>query len=213
MSVGLKTLVLNSNFMPVSIFPELETIPSEDAIQRYLNENCEVVAWYDRPILTPSRKDLKWPSVIMNLNSINNKNHVRLKNDTLYYRDHGICAYCKSPLELKGPKDNPYKITKDHVYPTSQGGGNDWSNVVASCKRCNAEKGDSLPKGRWEPKHKPWVPTFYQLLEIRKKFPLYVEDESWIPFLPKWSGDVIIRDSSKNFTNNVVDFKCETVAA
>jgi 5-methylcytosine-specific restriction endonuclease McrA len=213
--LGLRTLVLNNNFMPVEIFPELKHIPAEDAIHNYLGGSCEVIAWYDRPVLTPSRIDLKWPSVVMNKTFSGTRKElgVRLRNETLFYRDHGICQYCENPLDLHGGKDNPKRVTKDHVVPRSAGGPDTWDNVVASCRRCNALKDSNAPTGKWKPKRQPWTPNFYQLLEIRKKFPLYVHDESWIPFLPQWAGEVIVKDHSCNYRNNVVEFKCDTVAA
>lgn len=53
-------------------------------------------------------------------------------------KSQGLCVYCglnevsRSPLEI------------DHFVPLSRGGTNQMRNLVASCKRCNAEKGDML---------------------------------------------------------------------
>jgi len=44
------------------------------------------------------------------------------------------CVYCGETYEL-------HKLTIDHVRPRSSGGQDITSNLVASCQRCNQEKG------------------------------------------------------------------------
>jgi len=44
------------------------------------------------------------------------------------------CVYCGETYEL-------HKLTIDHVRPRSSGGQDITSNLVASCRRCNQEKG------------------------------------------------------------------------
>lgn len=179
----LRTLVLNSSYMPLSLFP-LYTISAEDAITRYLNNSCAVVEWYDRPILTASRDDLRWPSVIANYNGHSFKKDIRLKKESLYYRDHCVCQYCGTPLTV-------HTLTYDHVIPRAKGGKHSFDNVVASCKPCNNEKGDTI-SSKWVPKHKPWNPDFYDMLKIRSRYPILVDDEKWKNFLPNWTGEVTV---------------------
>lgn len=180
----MRTLVLNNQFLPLSVFP-LYTIPAEDAIVRYLNGKCEVVCWYDKKIQTPSRDDLYWPSVIVNYNSNSFKKEVRLKKESLFYRDHCNCMYCGKELTLS-------TLTYDHYMPKSKGGLHRWDNVVASCKDCNSKKDNKV--GKMTPKRLPWTPTFFELLDIRKKYPLKVDHEDWIQFLPHWTGDIIVKN-------------------
>lgn len=184
MTNQLYTLVLNTNYMPLSVFP-LYKIPAEDAITRILTGSAEPVFNYDSLIKTPSRTDLYWPSVIANKNGFKYSDEVKLKKGTLYYRDHGRCMYCNSELKIN-------TLTYDHVIARSRGGKHSWDNVVASCSDCNAEKSDAPAKGRWVPKQKPYKPSFFQLLDLRKNFPITVPDERWMEFLPKWSGTVNI---------------------
>lgn len=183
-TINLRTLVLNPNFMPVSVFPNLYTIPAEDAIVRHLNGSCTVVYWHNRHVLTPSRHDLFWPSVIVNNNTRSFNKEVRLKRSTLYYRDHMRCSYCDEELEF-------HENTYDHVIPRVRGGDHSWENVVLACKECNSKKGDSLPVGKWTPKRKPYKPTFFDLLEQRKKFPVYIDDENWRQFLPGFTNTIV----------------------
>lgn len=188
MLTGLRTLVLSANYMPISVFP-LETIPAEDAVCRILNGTCHVVMEYDRKILTPSL-DMKWPSVIARNDSdpVRATESVKLRRDTVFYRDHGICAYCERPLSIK-------ETTFDHVWPKSKGGRHTWNNVVAACGNCNVRKGNRLPLGEWKPKIDPWVPNHYQMLDLRKKFPIVVEHKSWASVLDHdWTGGVLVRD-------------------
>ena len=180
-----RTLVLNSSYLPLSLFP-LYTIPAEDAITRYLTDSCSVVVWYEDEIGTVKDLGLKWPSVIANFNGHSFKKDIRLKKESLFYRDHCVCQYCGGELTISS-------MTYDHVKPRASGGTHDWSNVVASCKECNNLKGDSTDYKKWKPRQAPWTPDFFEMIKIRSKFPIVVDDESWSQFLPNWAGEVIVR--------------------
>jgi 5-methylcytosine-specific restriction endonuclease McrA len=184
MAKQLHTLVLNTNYMPLSVFP-LYKIPAEEAITRVLTGSAEPVFNYDSLIKTPSRNDLYWPSVIANKNGFKYSDEVKFKKETLYYRDHARCMYCGTELKIT-------TLTYDHVHPRSKGGKHGWENVVASCHECNAEKSDAPAKGRWKPKQMPYKPTFFQLLDIRKNFPISVPDARWMEFLPLWGSTVTV---------------------
>ena len=62
------------------------------------------------------------------------------------------CYYCRRPmianLPLLKEGDPPHDVelvgqtaTMDHVHPRSKGGGNEVSNIVICCQRCNGLKG------------------------------------------------------------------------
>ncbi len=184
MSIGLRTLVLNANYMPVSLFP-LQTIAAEEGICRIITGSCRSVFDYDRPILT-QREGMNWPSVIARLDKKQVGERVKLTDDGIYYRDHGVCQYCERPLQI-------HEMTCDHVIPKSHGGRFVWDNIVSACSKCNLMKADSRPVGKWAPKRMPIKPTYYQLLSIRKNFPIVIDDENWMQFLGNWNADVIIR--------------------
>lgn len=185
MSIGLRTLVLNADYHPISLFP-LHTIPVEDAVTRLFNGTCQLVYEHDRKILTPSL-NMKWPSVIARIDTKRVKERVKLGAEGLYYRDHGLCAYCETPLTLKC-------ITFDHVVPKSKGGTYSWDNLVSACSTCNLLKGDSAPVGKWVPKRRPYKPSYYDLLAVRKKFPIQIDDENWIQFIGKWDAPVVVKN-------------------
>ena len=84
-------------------------------------------------------------------------------------RDGGRCAYCSEPAD-----------TVDHVVPRSRGGGHEWSNVVASCKRDNLRKGDQLlSELGWALAFKPGAPEghLWRLRHLAEVDPL------WEPYL------------------------------
>jgi len=182
--IGLRTLVLNSNYMPISAFP-LHTIPAEDAVTRVCNDTCRVVFEYDRRILTPTHV-MRWPAVIARTDTKSIEEGVKLKNESLFYRDHGRCAYCERAITMS-------EMTCDHVIPKSRGGQYEWTNIVSSCPSCNSLKGDSDPVGRWRPRSAPIKPTYYQLLDARRRYPITVDDASWVPFLGTWRAPVYVR--------------------
>ncbi len=61
-----------------------------------------------------------------------------LSNAALFRRDDNFCMYCGEQFVSR-------ELTRDHVIPLSQGGPNIWTNVVASCQRCNNHKGGKTP--------------------------------------------------------------------
>lgn len=186
--IGLRALVLNADMSPVSMLP-LEHIPVEDAVTRVLNGTCYVVEEYDREIKTPNLH-MKWPSIVAKVEYLNVDDCLRLgpRDENLYYRDHAVCAYCGQRLTLGDGKHN--SLTIDHVIPKCKGGDKSWENVVAACAPCNSAKGHSLPVGQWRPRHRPYTPTYRQLVEIRRKFPIAVPDARWIPWLGPWQSEI-----------------------
>jgi 5-methylcytosine-specific restriction endonuclease McrA len=68
----------------------------------------------------------------------NGRKEPPLTNRALFRRDQNICLYC-------GNQFQDIELSRDHVQPLSRGGKDIWTNVVTSCKRCNARKGSLLP--------------------------------------------------------------------
>ena len=196
--VNLRTLVLSDQYIPLEVFPHLSTISVKEAIQQYMSDDSTVLHFYDRPVLSgfnpiihPEKGMLFWPSVIVQKKTGKKAKKVRATKHNLFLRDHCQCGYCGKALTID-------TTTKDHFIPVSKGGKDTWENLVAACSACNLRKGNELPGKKWTPKFAPYEPTFHQLLEARKKHPLVVDDEAWIPFLPVWSSDVIVRPKAKD---------------
>jgi 5-methylcytosine-specific restriction endonuclease McrA len=74
----------------------------------------------------------------------------RVNRTRIYKRDNYECVYCGSNKDL----------TLDHVTPKSRGGGNEWTNLVTSCFKCNLKKGNKTPdEARMVMRQKPFMPT------------------------------------------------------
>lgn len=188
-------LVLAKNYSPVSIFPKLSILSGKDVIQKYMDDKCQVLEFYDRPVLSkgepievPGKGMLFWPSVIVDTQQ-KIKSSVRLSLSVLYFRERGKCFWCKTPT----PQNQG---TKDHVVPQCMGGEDTFENLVFSCFECNNEKADSPPIGKWKPDRVVRKPTFQEILEIRKEHEIYIHDESWIQYLPGFLNYRLIGDGT-----------------
>jgi len=58
----------------------------------------------------------------------------------VFYRDRGVCVYCKKDLSGLLNISNKYHI--DHIVPLSKFGFNDISNLQLLCESCNTSKGN-----------------------------------------------------------------------
>jgi len=83
-----------------------------------------------------------------------------LANRTLFQRDDHMCMYC-------GQRFSPRHLSRDHVRPTSKGGKDHWSNVVAACLRCNNFKAGRSPEDAgMELLAVPFVPTHAEYIYL-----------------------------------------------
>jgi 5-methylcytosine-specific restriction endonuclease McrA len=192
--LGLKTLVLQPNFLPKQIIPKLSTVSAEAALVSVMTGDVDCIRYYDRKVLTASRTDLQWPSIVVERKMYREYSEAKLSNAALFYRDHGYCQYCERPLTSTN-------VTRDHVIPRSKGGPDHWTNVVAACKTCNSAKDDKMPTGIWVPKRKPYQPSLAELFDRRKDFPVWVGEHIWTDYIGPWRGDV----------NLFSKFECEAV--
>ncbi len=83
-----------------------------------------------------------------------------LTNRTLFQRDNHICLYC-------GRYFPDRQLSRDHVRPISQGGRNEWKNVVTACVRCNNFKAGRTPEAaRMELLAVPFMPTHAEYIYL-----------------------------------------------
>lgn len=103
-------------------------------------------------------RDWPWPKVLILVK------YVRIAHEVLHRqpgvsrkgvlkRDRHECAYC-----------GRHATTIDHVVPKSRGGEMCWTNLVAACVRCNANKKALTPNEAGMPlRFEPFVPSRIEL--------------------------------------------------
>jgi CRISPR/Cas system Type II protein with McrA/HNH and RuvC-like nuclease domain len=137
-------LVLNYDYTPLNVTSIRRGFVLVD------KGKAEIVKSDASPIVSGYREYVR-PLIIRLLNYI--KYHargLRANRNRIYKRDNHECVYCGSKKDL----------TLDHVIPKSKGGGNDWTNLVTSCFKCNLRKGNKTPEeAKMSMKHKPYAPT------------------------------------------------------
>ena len=126
-------------------------ITYEDSAYYYAKNS---VAWSMSPVeftiyggtnaITGKQSTLTMNTIIAIKGQHNGKHSKRmhippLTNKALFRRDLNICAYCSDEFRTAD-------LTRDHVIPTSRGGKDIWTNVVAACERCNRKKDDKTPE-------------------------------------------------------------------
>ena len=62
-----------------------------------------------------------------------------LNNPALFKRDSSLCLYCGESFRSR-------HLSRDHVTPVTQGGTDEWNNVVTACRRCNNHKAGHTPE-------------------------------------------------------------------
>lgn len=114
-----------------------------------------------------SQSYLETPSIIaIRGHGFNPQKHARvgISNRTLFGRDRYLCGYCG------GHFPNFRDLSRDHIVPRSRGGHNTWMNIVTSCRKCNAKKGDRLLKeADMELIYVPYVPCHYENLILQSR--------------------------------------------
>jgi 5-methylcytosine-specific restriction endonuclease McrA len=84
-----------------------------------------------------------------------------LSNAKLFARDRLICAYC-------GGRCAPDDLTREHIVPTSRGGGDSWMNCITACRSCNGRKGSRmLQECSMELLYLPYVPSLHEDMILR----------------------------------------------
>jgi 5-methylcytosine-specific restriction endonuclease McrA len=165
-------LVLNSDANPVSLLP-LSIISWEESIKYMVLEKAHVLDWYDDWIVHSEHWETKVPAVIMLYEYMKVKTSIRYSKQNVFLRDGYRCAYCETAVDKR-------VATLDHVLPVSHGGKSTFENTVTACSECNSRKGNNK---KIVPKFKPFKPTYYQLVERRRKQPFDLHHSSWALYL------------------------------
>jgi CRISPR/Cas system Type II protein with McrA/HNH and RuvC-like nuclease domain len=137
-------LVLNYDYTPLNVTSVRRGFVLVD------KGKAEVIKSDENPIVTGYSVHVR-PVIIRLLKYIKYQvRKLRANRARIYKRDNHECVYCGSKKDL----------TLDHVIPKSRGGGNEWTNLVTSCFKCNLKKGNRTPdEAKMFLKQKPYVPT------------------------------------------------------
>lgn len=183
------TLVLNADCIPTSMLP-LSTMTWHDSIKAQFLDKVSVISTYkDWEVHSPSIT-MKVPSIIMMKDYVHINRSVKFCEENVLLRDEYSCQYCGLNCE-----HDHSMLTYDHVIPSSQGGKTNWNNIVMACRPCNSKKSHFTIM---KPKIKPAKPKYYDLVGKRKKFPIYIPNEDWIPYLDWPEDKIILTNKRKN---------------
>lgn len=110
---------------------------------------------------------------------------VKLTRKNIFSRDNNTCMYC-------GHKFSTVDLNIDHVVPSSEGGKNEWTNLVCSCYKCNSKKANkSLKEARMKLIREPHEPKFIPPVSFKNPDARY---DSWKNFLSDVYWNVIIKE-------------------
>jgi|TARA_R110002096_G_scaffold143116_2_gene298740 5-methylcytosine-specific restriction endonuclease McrA len=130
---NMKTLKLDATYRPVAVVDCIE------ALVLCIVGKATAVEEYEQRIYSPS-VSFKIPSVIVLKNIVKYfSNGFTPNRPNVIWRDNNTCQYCNKKFLSSD-------LTLDHVMPKSRGGENIWTNLVASCKKCNQKKGNKTPE-------------------------------------------------------------------
>jgi len=164
--------MLNADGAPVSWLP-LSTISWEEAVKYMVLEKATVLDWYDNWIVHSANWETQVPAVMILRDYEKRKTSIRFSKHNVFLRDGYICQYCSEDVSKK-------TATLDHVLPVSHGGKTTFENTVTACGPCNANKGNNK---KIVPKVKPFKPTYFQLVEKRKKQHWDMPHPAWKNYL------------------------------
>jgi len=166
------TLLLNSNYEPISVLP-LSVIGWQHAIKLMYLGRVHVIETYPNWIIHSERLAINVPSVCVTKDYFHYKKHVKFSRYNLYMRDLFKCQYCDDVFDYD-------ELTIDHVVPRMLGGKTNWENCTTSCKSCNSAKGH---KTNIRPRVMPYKPDYYSLVNQWKKTDFSVKQSSWNQYL------------------------------
>src|SRR5690606_16441590 len=121
--MAIQTLVLNSDFRPLSCNPPSAWHWKDAVTALILNRVC-LVAEYDHVVRSPSIT-MRVPSVVALKQYQRLDGWPAFTRFNIYCRDKWLCQYC-------GRRFSSDQLTFDHVQPRSRGGRSSWENIVAA---------------------------------------------------------------------------------
>lgn len=165
-------LLLNADASPVTILP-LSTLTWQESIRYLVNGKAVVLEWHNDWIVRSTNWETKVPAVLI-LKEYHKKHYsVRYSKMNVFIRDKFRCTYCNKEVTRK-------TATIDHVLPVSLGGKSTFENTVCACSSCNGKKGNDKSI---KPKLIPNKPSYWELVDNRKKMAFDIHHPSWVYYL------------------------------
>ncbi len=186
-ALNLKTLVLNANYLPMSVWP-LSLISGQDAVKAVIRGRAVVVEEWDAVFRSPTQ-EIRVPKVLALREYAPISAEPKFCRRSILLRDRFRCQYC-------GVRFTADELTFDHVVPRSAGGKTEWTNILSACVKCNTAKRNSMPnyngrrgKGELRPLKAPRRPTTMELLRSGLEFLDPEIKETWQDWL-YWSTEL-----------------------
>ena len=165
-------LLIDMTAQPVSFLP-LSVITWQEAVKYLVSGRASALEWHDKWIVRSANWETQVPAVLMLHEVVRGSQTVAFSKSAVFLRDEWTCQYCQCPV-------CDVTATMDHVIPQSKGGKTDFENIVTSCFECNSRKGNNH---KIVPKQKPHIPTYWELVNKRKKFSFDVKHPGWKNYL------------------------------
>jgi hypothetical protein len=185
MSKHKSCLVLNADYSPIGI---IDWQRAMIWFYRYFNNDkpsIDIVEYHNDDYVMGIDQKFKIPAIIKTTKYFKvNNSTVNFSRKNLFIRDNYTCQYC-------GYKYHINQLTYDHVIPKCQwksaSSPTTWTNIVTSCRKCNAKKGSKTPAQAnmplitkpYIPQKSPrYLPLYTQLLTISYDIP-----KSWLFYI------------------------------
>lgn len=175
------TLVLNADGLPLSLLP-LSLLTWQDSIRLSFLEKVKILHSYENWAVHSPSMEMKVPSVVITADYLKWHRQIKYSRNNIYLRDNYTCQLC-------GCKPGVSGLSLDHVVPKSKGGKTGWLNITTVCKPCNSRKGNNETI---RPQRLPHVPTYHELVQNKKQFPLKIYDRNWLNYLD-WPEEMQVR--------------------
>jgi 5-methylcytosine-specific restriction endonuclease McrA len=189
----LKTLVLNTATVPISL------TPYRRVLNRIANNSAIVIASYEGTCIRSSGFqaagfssgfdrtldkaiiEMPIPSVIQCVDQNYTPkftNVLPFNRLNVYVRDKGHCMYCGKKVSLNS-------FSFDHYIPKSRGGKTIWTNILLCCLKCNSKKGDKPASKFREPLRMPYAPKLDKAapVQIVNRVIAEIPHKTWTDYL------------------------------
>ncbi len=173
-AMSYEVLVLNSDYEPLNVCNLRRAV-----VLLYLGK-ADVLHAQDSvsvpPLLTGEGETVPLPSVVRLRYHVKRPlPELKLSRRSIFARDNYTCQYCGVQTR---------DLTIDHIMPKRHGGGMQWENLVACCRRCNTRKGDKLLQNSgMKLARAPKRPRYVPYISLTK----YIngtKNEVWRDYLP-----------------------------